>query len=195
MKKNPMLTLAIFAGAAGLLYYWLRRKASAAQNLIIEPMDVLYNRAKTKRARYLTFYYSVVLNLINNEPADINVRQVNLNVKLNGRNWGRIIQNTPFRVPRRGNKIQKFDTSFNMVNVLFLIPSLISDGFKFEFDVSGYINTDLGRVDIAFQKNYDIDFDFDDLLNNKYQDSRIKTVNGPFLIDYSNEYNQKKNFT
>lgn len=194
MKKNPMFTLAIFAGAAGLLYYWLRRKASAAQNLIIEPMDVLFNRAKTKRAKWLVFYYSVVLNLINNEPADINVRQVNLNVKLNGRNWGRIIQNKPFRVPRRGNLIQKFDTSFNMLNVLFLIPQFVAEGLNFTFDVSGYINTDLGRIDIEYRKEYGMDFDFDELFNSKYQDSRVKSLNGPTYIDYSTDYNEKKNF-
>ena len=184
-----MITLAIFAGAAGLLYYWLRRKASAAQNLIIEPNAVFINMKKTKAALYTQIYYSVILNLINNEPADINVRQVNLNVKLNGRNFGRIIKNTPFRVPRRSRIEEKFETSFSSLGLLSLIPSIISEGLDFTFDVEGYINTDLGRIDIAFTKNYAYDFDFNKA--GKFQDDR---VNAPYLIDYSNEYNQKKNF-
>jgi hypothetical protein len=191
MKKNPMLTLAIFAGAAGLLYYWLRRKATAAQNIIIEPNNVFINLQKTKAALYTQIYYSVILNLINNEPADINVRQVNLNVMLNGRNFGRIIKNAPFKVPRRSRVQEKFETSFSSLGIWSLIPGIIADGLDFTFDVEGFINTDLGRVDIKFRKNYAYDFDFDKA--GKFQDDRVN-VNAPNLIDFSTDYNQKKNF-
>jgi len=190
MKKNTLTTLAVIAGAAGLLIYWLRRKATAAENVIIELQDIAIDMPRTKQARYLTIYYNVKLKLINNEPADINVRQVNFNVKLNDKNFGRAVRNVPFRVPRRGETIQSFQVAFTSFGIFGILIDIITKGLNFDFDINGYINTDLGKVDMQFNKSYSVDTDFLNS-NGKFQDARI---NGIDILDLSTDYNTKKKF-
>jgi hypothetical protein len=67
---------------------------------------------------------------------------------------------------------------------------IITKGLNFDFDINGYINTDLGKVDMQFNKSYSVDTDFLNS-NGKFQDARI---NGIDILDLSTDYNTKKKF-
>ena len=151
MKKYlPVITLA--AAAYGIIF-WLRKKASAGSNLKYEPVDVAIDLQKIKSSLFTRIYYKVKLNLINNESVDVNIKSVNLNVSIGNRPFGSIVKNEMFTVPRRSNQIVALETSFSSFSAIALIKDIIVNGFKDPIIVNGYIETDLGRVNINFTKN------------------------------------------
>jgi LEA14-like dessication related protein len=151
MKKYiPIITLA--AAAYGVIF-WLRRKAAAGQNLRFEPVDVAIDFQKIQQSLFTRIYYKVKLNLINNESASVNIRSINLNVSIGSQPFGSIVRNESFSVPRQSNQIVTLETSFSSLAAISLIRDIILNGFQDPINVNGYIQTDLGRVNVNFSKN------------------------------------------
>ena len=151
MKKYfPIITLA--AAAYGVIF-WLRRKAAAGQNLRYEPVDVAIDLQKIKASLFTRIYYKVKLNLINDESVSVNVKSVNLNVSIGGRPFGAIVNNQSFSIPARSSNVVSFDTSFSSLSAITLIKDIILQGLQDPIIVNGFIQTDLGRINVNFTKN------------------------------------------
>lgn len=151
MKKYfPIITLA--AAAYGVIF-WLRRKAAAGQNLRYEPVDVAIDLQRIKASLFTRIYYKVKLNLINDESVSVNVKSVNLNVAVGGRPFGSIVKNELFSVPARSSQVITLDASFSSLSAIALIKDIILQGFQDPIIVNGFIQTDLGRVNVNFTKN------------------------------------------
>lgn len=150
--KNILPIAAIGAGAL-LLINFFKRKAAAGQNLEITPIKISIDLPKTKRAAYFKIYYDITLNLANREQASVNVKNIFLTVKTNSRNFGNIEEALNFVVPADGEKQVSIKASFFTLGFLGLIKDLIQNGFNILVNVNGYIDTDLGRVNIDFSKN------------------------------------------
>jgi LEA14-like dessication related protein len=151
MKKYlPIITLS--AAALGIIFY-LKRKAAAGSNLRYEPVDVAIDLQKIKDSLFTRIYYKVKLNLINDESVSVNIRSINLNVFIGNRPFGSIVQTQPFSVPARSNQVITLNTSFRSLSAIALIIDIIQNGFTDPIIVNGYIQTDLGRVNIDFKKN------------------------------------------
>lgn len=148
MKKNLPLILTV-TGAA-YLFFWLRRKAQAGANLQYIPLDIAID---TQRSSIFRIFYSVKLRLINNESANVNIKRINLKAAINGRFVGDIINTTSFQVPAKGTKDIKLDTSISLGSAALLIFNAIQDGLNFAVNITGNIDTDLGRINIDFTKN------------------------------------------
>lgn len=149
--KN-IIPIAAFVGAGALLINYLKRKARAGENLQFELLDVAIDSERTKKARFLKIFYDVKLNLINNENASINVRNVNLNITANGKNIGQINQTINFVVPQQSRKTIAFEIPFFTLGIIGLVMDLVQNGLRVNVNVSGYIDTDLGRVNVDFNK-------------------------------------------
>jgi hypothetical protein len=150
--KNILPFAAI--GAAGfLLLNFFKRKAAAGQNLEVTPIKISIDLPRTKQAGYLKIFYDITLNLANREQASVNVRNLFLTVKTNEKNLGNIQENLNFVVPPNGEKQISIKASFFTLGFLGLIKDLIQNGFNILVNVNGYVDTDLGRINIDFSKN------------------------------------------
>jgi hypothetical protein len=148
-----MKNLLYLGGAAAALYYFLRMKRAAGENLRIEPVDVAIDTARSSQSFYTRIYYRVKLKLVNVEAASVNVAAINLNVSVNGTPFGSINSTEKFIVAAGSEKIINLDASFASLGVIQAIRELITEGLNFKVDVVGYVDTDLGRINVAFSKN------------------------------------------
>jgi LEA14-like dessication related protein len=150
MKK--ILPIAAIIGAGALLINFLKRKAAAGQNLKFELLKVSIDTVRTKQARLLKIFYDVTINMINVENASVVVNNINLNVTVNGKNLGNLEQTLNFSVPAQSTKAILLKASFNTLGALSLVKDIILNGINFTVNINGFIDTDLGRVNVNFDK-------------------------------------------
>ena len=147
MKNKLPLILTALGGA--YLVFYLRRKAAAGANLQFIPLDIAID---SRRSGLFRIYYSVKLRLINNENANVNIRGINLKAFIDNKFVGDIVNNASFNVPAKGTTDIKLDTSISTGSVARLIFQAITDGINFSMNISGFVDTDLGRVNVNFTK-------------------------------------------
>lgn len=139
-------------GAGAYLLYFLKNKAKAGANLKYEPVDVAIDLEKTKQSLFTKIYYNVKIKLINSENASINVKNVDLDVSVEGTNFGNLSKTEDFIVPAQSNKIIVFQASFSSLGALSLVKKIIQQGLTLNVSVTGYIDTDLGRIEVDYKK-------------------------------------------
>jgi hypothetical protein len=128
-------------------------------NLRYEPIDIAIDSQRSAASLFSRIYYNLKLRLINNESANVNIRAINLQAFLKvadrqPRKIGDIVNNTGFQVPAKGQKEIKLDTSISTGGVIQIIKDLLLEGINFQINVNGFVNTDLGRLDINFTKDF-----------------------------------------
>jgi hypothetical protein len=74
-------------------------------------------------------------------------------VLVNNTPFGSINNTTGFIVNAGSERVVNLEASFSSLGVIQAIRDLISDGLKFNVVVSGYVDTDLGRIAVNFSKN------------------------------------------
>jgi len=147
-----MKNLLLLGGAGAALLYFLRQKRAAGENLRVEPVDIAIDSQRSASSFWTRIYYKVKLKLINTENASVNVSGINLNVLVNNQNFGSIVTATPFIVTAKSEKIINLDASFSSLGVINTIRDLITEGLRFTVTVTGYVDTDLGRINVEFSK-------------------------------------------
>lgn len=157
MKNRLPLILTLVTGAG--LFFWLRRKKSAGTNLRYEPIDIAIDSQRSAASLFSRIYYNLKLRLINNESANVNIRAINLQAFLKvadrqPRKIGDIVNNAGFQVPAKGQREIKLDTSISTGGVIQIIKDLLIEGINFEINVNGFVDTDLGRLNINFTKDF-----------------------------------------
>lgn len=148
-----MKNILFLGGAAAALLYFLRQKRAAGENLRVEPVDIAIDSARSSSSFWTRIYYNVKLKLINTESASVNVSGINLNVLVNNTPFGSINNTTGFIVNAGSERVVNLEASFSSLGVIQAIRDLIADGLKFNVVVSGYVDTDLGRIAVNFSKN------------------------------------------
>jgi LEA14-like dessication related protein len=148
-----MKNILLLGGAAAALLYFLKQKRTAGENLRVEPLDIAIDSARSSSSFWTRIYYNVKLKLINTESASVNVSAINLNVLVNNTPFGSINNTTGFIVNAGSERIVNLDASFSSLGIIEAIRDLIADGLRFKVDVSGYVDTDLGRIAVNFSKN------------------------------------------
>ena len=148
-----MKNILFLGGAAAALLYFLRQKRAAGENLRVEPVDIAIDSQRSASSFWTRIYYNVKLKLINSERASVNVSGINLNVSVNNTPFGSIVSSEGFVVTAQSEKIVNLQASLSSLGVIEAVRDLIADGLKFNVLVSGYIDTDLGRIQIQFSKN------------------------------------------
>jgi hypothetical protein len=153
--KN-LLPIAAIIGAGALLINYLKGKKAAGENLKFELFKISIDSQKTKRALFLTVYYDIVLNVINDELNNVNVKNVLLNIRVNEKDLGQVKSNLDLVIPRESEKQITIKASFSSLGALSLVKDLVQSGLNAVVNVKGYIDTDLGRVNINFDKNLNL---------------------------------------
>jgi hypothetical protein len=148
MKKYiPYLSVA--AVGYGLIW-WLMNKKKAGENLKFVPVDIGIDTKKIKRAFFTKIFFNIKLMLTNSEAASVNVKSIQLTIKVNDKVLGYINNEDGFVVNGRESKTINLETSISSIGLLSFIRDLVKDGFKFPVNVTGFINTDLGKININY---------------------------------------------
>jgi hypothetical protein len=152
MKRNntPLILLALAGGAAAFLYF--RNKKAAGENLRFEPVDIAIDTPRSRASLWTRLYYKVKINLINAEPGSVNVRNVMLNATANGGPLGSLTSSQAFIVPPNGSQIVQLETSISTLGAISVIINIIRNRNPLTVNINGYVDTDLGRVLINFNK-------------------------------------------
>lgn len=99
--KN-ILPIAAVLGAGAYLVFFLKNKARAGANLQYIPIDIGIN---LKKSSLLNIAYTVKIKLVNSENASIVVKNINLNVDVEGNDFGNITKIEDFTVPAQSEKL------------------------------------------------------------------------------------------
>jgi len=132
------------------LIYWLMNKKKAGENLKFVPVDIGIDTKKIKRSFFTKIFFNIKLMLTNDEAASVNVNSIQLTISVNGKILGYISNEDGFVVNGRESKTINLETSISSLGLLSFIKDLVKDGFKFPVNVNGFINTDLGRININY---------------------------------------------
>ena len=150
-----MKNLLFIGGAAAALLYFLKQKKSAGQNLKVQPLDIAIDTTRSRQAKWLNIFYNLKLKLINNENASVNVSNITFDVFINNIAVGNVNRKDKFIVNAQSEQIVNIESSINTIGIANLILNLIRDGFKFDIKIAGFVDTDLGRLNLNFSKNFD----------------------------------------
>jgi hypothetical protein len=75
-----------------------------------------------------------------------------LNATANGRPLGTLTSSQAFSVPAKGNQVIALQTSISTLGAAATIINVIRNREPLNVNINGYIDTDLGRVLINFDK-------------------------------------------
>lgn len=148
-----MKNLLLAGGAIAALVYFLRRKKAAAENIKVEPVDIAIDSQRSAASLFSRIYYRVKLRLINDELASVNVSAINLNIVVNGRELAKINNTTVFKVDSKSQQVINLDAVISTYGAVQIIKDLIIEGLNIDINVTGYLDTDLGRVNVNFNKS------------------------------------------
>jgi hypothetical protein len=150
MKK--ILPIAAIIGAGALLINYLKGKKKAMENLQFEIFKITIDKDRTQRALYFRVYYNIIITVINTENSPVLIKDTLLNIKVNNRDLGKLESNLNLLVPRESQKQITLQASFFTLGFFGLIKDIVQNGLKATINLQGYINTDLGKVDVNFNK-------------------------------------------
>ena len=151
--KN-ILPIAAVIGAGALLINYLKGKKRAMENLQFEIFKITIDKQKTQRALYFKVFYDIVINVVNDELSPVKIKDTLLNIKVNGRDLGVIKSTLNLLIPRESEKQITLQASFFTLGAIGLVKDIVKNGLQANVNVQGYINTDLGKVDINFDKQF-----------------------------------------
>ena len=152
MKK--ILPIAAIFGAGALLINYLRKKKTAMENLEFKIFKITIDKSRTESWGYVKIYYDIVITVINRETVPVRIKDALLNIKVNNRDLGKIESNLNLLVPRQSEKQITLQASFFTLGALGLVRDIVKNGLQANVNLQGYINTDLGRADINFDKQF-----------------------------------------
>jgi hypothetical protein len=151
--KN-ILPIAAVIGAGALLINYLKGKKRAMENLQFEIFKITIDKQKTQRALYFKVFYDIVITVVNDELSPVKIKDTLLNIKVNGRDLGAIKSTLNLLIPRESEKQITLQASFFTLGAIGLVKDIVKNGLQANVNVQGYINTDLGKVDINFDKQF-----------------------------------------
>lgn len=141
----------LLIGAGGLaVWYFLKGKARAAQNLRFEPVDFKIDLNRTRQSLFTRLYYTVKINIINPERFPVNVRLVNLQVNAAGAKLGDLTSSKPFIIAPASNQIVPIDAAISIFGALGTVINFIKNRKPIPVNITGYVDSDLGRLDIEY---------------------------------------------
>lgn len=146
MNTKFILGLTALAGAA---FYFLKGKKEAIENLLIKPTMLAINRQKTNIQQVV---FILRFQVTNPSAVKVNIRGINLDVFINGKKATNIKQlNVAEIMP---NKTENIEIEFAIFSwqAVDIILNLLADGGTINVNIKGPIITDLGTVNVNYNK-------------------------------------------
>lgn len=146
-----MLQALIPLALVGAGVYFLRQKASSAQNLQIDVQDIAIDSEATKNSWFAKLFYQVKLQVTNPDQAAVTIKAVNLDVYVNGQKLGRLQKLDSITIPPRSQLNVAVTANIATLSVLTAVKDYFLGSGELIMKISGFVDTDLGRVTLKDQ--------------------------------------------
>lgn len=146
MNTKFILGLTALAGAA---IYFLKGKKEAIENLLIKPVMLAINRQKTNIQQVV---FILRFQVTNPSAAKVKILGINLNVFINGKKATNIKQLNVAEIMPNETEIVTIEFAIFSWQAVDIILNLLADGGTINVNVKGPIVTDLGTVNVNYNK-------------------------------------------
>jgi LEA14-like dessication related protein len=146
---NNKLILGIIA-AAGAAYYFLTGKKGALENLKIKPLMIAID---SKKSNFNNLVFNFKLQLINPSAYSVNINKIDLKLFVNNTNIADFEQATNINIPANTDTTSTLQIKTNNLQIITALLNALANGQNLQFSVVGFVQTDLGTININFKQN------------------------------------------
>ena len=146
MNTKFILGLTALAGAA---IYFLKGKKEAIENLIIKPIVLAINTTKTNIQQAV---FILKFKVTNPSNVKVNILGINLDVFINGKKATNIKQLNVAEILPNETEIVTIEFAIFSWQAVDIILNLLTGGGTININVKGPIVTDLGTVNVNYNK-------------------------------------------
>jgi LEA14-like dessication related protein len=143
MNKGVIFGILAAAGAA---FYFLRGKKDLVNQLEVNIIDLKFDRQKSREQLFLMLFFNVKLKLNNPTPGTLLIKQIYIEIYVDGKKAGKINKTDNFSIQANSNTIVNFTAQVLTVNLADSLIRVIQTGENFQLRTVGYIETSFGRV-------------------------------------------------
>lgn len=150
MKK--IIGFSLLTVAALALINRVKNKKKALENFEIGSLEMSIDTNRSRAAFWTKLYYKLKIQIINPEQEDINLLGLNLNIIFRGNRIANLDKKSSIVVPAGGSKIIEIDSTILSINVITAIVDYLADNDTLEFNIKGYLESNLGRLPVDMLK-------------------------------------------
>lgn len=143
MKSSNIL---FGTGALAFLYFMLRGKKDAVNELEVKLASLSFNNKKTREALFLNLFFDVRLNVNNPTPGNITIKHIYIEIFGNDKILGGVSKNEQFTIKGKSANDINFSAKIITPGAVNFIIDLLKSGQEPELFGQGYIDTNLGRI-------------------------------------------------
>jgi len=145
---NNTIKLLLGAGTAAYLFFFLKKKKAALENIILKNVNVYIDIDKTRKIGFLKLFYNLKILLYNEANVSVNIKSLEAKFYLNGIQFADINSNLSTIIEAKKDKTINIAASVNSGNIIASIFDIISEG-KAKISVEGSLLTDLGLIEFS----------------------------------------------
>jgi len=145
---NNTIKLLLGAGTAAYLFFFLKKKKAALENITLKNVNVYIDIDKTRKIGFLKLFYNLKILLYNEANVSVNIKSLEAKFYLNGIQFADINSNLSTIIEAKKDKTINIAASVNSGNIIASIFDIISEG-KAKISVEGSLLTDLGLIEFS----------------------------------------------
>jgi len=149
MNKGVIFGILAAAGAA---FYFIRGKKDLVNQLEVNIIDLKFDRKKSLEQGFLILFFNVRLKLNNPTINTLLIKQIYIEVNVDGKKAGVITKSDEFNIKPKTNTIINFTAQVYAFRLAEPLIRVIQTGENFKLSAVGFIDTSFGRI--PFEKNF-----------------------------------------
>jgi LEA14-like dessication related protein len=151
MKKS-VLVLGGVGLLGGLLYWYFKRQANLLQQYSVDIVGVKFNTISTNNVNMV-----ISVKLTNVADIEAKVNKMYMDVAIEGKNAGYVINEKPFSIPAKGYNYIDLNIAFNPKLILTNILGItlgVAQNKDIKIDLNGYANISSGFLSTTLPIKY-----------------------------------------
>ena len=151
MKKS-VLVLGGVGLLGGLLYWYFKRQANLLQQYSVDIVGVKFNTISTNNVNMV-----ISVKLTNVADIEAKVNKMYMDVAIEGKNAGYVINEKPFSIPAKGYNYIVLNIAFNPKLILTNILGItlgVAQNKDIKIDLNGYANISSGFLSTTLPIKY-----------------------------------------
>ena len=151
MKKGVLL-LGGLGLLGGLLYWYFKKQASLLQQYSVDIVGVKFNTISTNNVNMV-----ISVKLTNVADIEAKVNKMYMDVAIEGKNAGYVINEKPFAIPAHGYNYIDLNIAFNPKLILTNILGIglgVAQNKDIKIDLNGYANISSGFLSTTLPIKY-----------------------------------------